>query len=806
MYQLFISSIFLLFTFQCFAQTGLESSPQKMGNAINLDNCSISSPELTFDGQSLFVTVKGHRQNVGYDDLEDIWCSMQKERNWTHPINLGAPVNKRLQDKMMGLSTDGETLYLMNELGQLMVTQKYGRFWSKPKALDIPGVPSIGIAKDYHISASGTTILMAIESNLDNQSDLFVSFITSTGKWSIPKPLGTMINSAKDEISVFLSFDEQSIYFSSNGWGGEGGFDLFKSQRLDGTWENWSTPKNLGTGINSTKDEVNCTFSAKAENIVIEVKEKNDFSSLYIADLPTDLQPNPVVVLKGKITNAFATEERELQVQSLETFSKRLTVSASQDGTFKCVVPFGEALEVYAQTEGYFSQSTHFDLSDRQLEEIDYDYSNATADLNLSEAYNQRELDITRLRERLEKIDTKLEAFGKLRFSFEQQALKERRAKAKEGATFYQTDTELEALKNRYDNFLQRTSSENNLTEAFAFEDPYHFLQDTIIPKGRKTESEEDKELAKMRQRYKNYYVKKKGYLPKEDKEEEGLMWEDGLSPNQSRDVRVKSGELANTPSVEALQLPHTYAAENKPIQIDTLSDSEPLKSMLASGFQKKQEKQTKENWQNQFRPSFQDKQPIAEQGTNLENQIDIQSIRKEEKKVKQELEVKVLQQINEEQNAGYQNDRVLLAANQSMEKQKNTPTYQEVEKEITLIPIQIGQTIQLNNIFFQANSAILKSTSFQELERVLAFLHSNPKVVVELAAHTNGDLSHTFAMQLSNKRAKTIQDYLLSNGISMEQILAQGYGKMMPLVEENTPKDKRRNQRIEMKIIELND
>jgi outer membrane protein OmpA-like peptidoglycan-associated protein len=128
------------------------------------------------------------------------------------------------------------------------------------------------------------------------------------------------------------------------------------------------------------------------------------------------------------------------------------------------------------------------------------------------------------------------------------------------------------------------------------------------------------------------------------------------------------------------------------------------------------------------------------------------------------------------------------------------------MEKEITLIPIQIGQTIQLNNIFFQLNSAILKPTSFQELERVLAFLNSHPKIVVELAAHTNGDLSHTFAMQLSNKRAKTVQDYLLGNGISEEQIIAQGYGKMMPLVEENTSKDKRKNQRIEMKIIELND
>lgn len=805
MYQLLKLNIFLLFSFQCFAQTGQESRAQKMGSAINLANCSISSPELTFDGQSILITVQGHRQNVGYKDLEDIWCSTQKENSWTHPINLGAPVNNRLQDKIVGLSTDGKKLYLMNELGELMVTQKERRFWSKPEIINIPEISSIGVAKDYHIGVSETTILMAIESNLDNQSDLFVSFITSSGKWSIPKPLGTMINSAKDEISVFLSFDEQTIYFASNGFKGEGGFDLFKSQRLDGTWENWSKPKNLGTGINSAKDEVSCTFSAKAEEIIFEVKEENDFSSLYTADLPTDLQPNPVVVLKGKITNSSVVDESELQVQSLETFNKRLTISADQYGTFKCVVPFGESIGVYAQTKGYFSQSTHLELSNRILEELDYDYSNTTADLNLSETYNQREVDIAQLRERLEKIDTKLEAFGELRSSYEQKAIQERRIKAKEGATFYQTDAELEALKNRYDNFVQNTDLEKDLTESFASGDSYVFLQDTIIPNVKKKKLKQDKELARMRQRYKDYYVKKKGHLPIEDKEVEGLMWEDGLSPNQPKGLRSKSGEQANISPVKALQLPDSYAAEKTRIPIDT-TDSEPLKSMLAEGFQKKQRKEKEENWQNQFQLKSQRAQRISEQGANLQNEASIQSIRNQEEQLKQELEAKVRQQINEEQKAGYQDDNRSILSNDLIGKEKNPPVYQEMEKEITLIPIQIGQTIQLNNIFFQLNSAILKPTSFQELERVLAFLNSHPKIVVELAAHTNGDLSHTFAMQLSNKRAKTVQDYLLGNGISEEQIIAQGYGKMMPLVEENTSKDKRKNQRIEMKIIELND
>lgn len=352
---------------------------------------------------------------------------------------------------------------------------------------------------------------------------------------------------------------------------------------------------------------------------------------------------------------------------------------------------------------------------------------------------------------------------------------------------------------------MQNTDLEKDLTESFASGDSYVFLQDTIIPNVKKKKLKQDKELARMRQRYKDYYVKKKGHLPIEDKEVEGLMWEDGLSPNQPKGLRSKSGEQANISPVKALQLPDSYAAEKTRIPIDT-TDSEPLKSMLAEGFQKKQRKEKEENWQNQFQLKSQRAQRISEQGANLQNEASIQSIRNQEEQLKQELEAKVRQQINEEQKAGYQDDNRSILSNDLIGKEKNPPVYQEMEKEITLIPIQIGQTIQLNNIFFQLNSAILKPTSFQELERVLAFLNSHPKIVVELAAHTNGDLSHTFAMQLSNKRAKTVQDYLLGNGISEEQIIAQGYGKMMPLVEENTSKDKRKNQRIEMKIIELND
>jgi len=75
------------------------------------------------------------------------------------------------------------------------------------------------------------------------------------GSWQIPVNLGAAVNTAGDEDSPWLGLDGKTLYFSSNGYPGLGDADLFKAVKLQSGWQGWSLPENLGPGINTPARE-----------------------------------------------------------------------------------------------------------------------------------------------------------------------------------------------------------------------------------------------------------------------------------------------------------------------------------------------------------------------------------------------------------------------------------------------------------------------------------------------------------------------------------------------------------------------
>jgi outer membrane protein OmpA-like peptidoglycan-associated protein len=97
-----------------------------------------------------------------------------------------------------------------------------------------------------------TYILISCEcTGTKGQEDLYVSKRETDGSWGEPIHLGGNINTSGYEISPYLSEDTYSLFFSTDGLGGEGDADVFVSFRLDETWTNWSKPMNMGNKINS---------------------------------------------------------------------------------------------------------------------------------------------------------------------------------------------------------------------------------------------------------------------------------------------------------------------------------------------------------------------------------------------------------------------------------------------------------------------------------------------------------------------------------------------------------------------------
>lgn len=127
---------------------------------------------------------------------------------------------------------------------------------------------------------------------------------------------------------------------------------------------------------------------------------------------------------------------------------------------------------------------------------------------------------------------------------------------------------------------------------------------------------------------------------------------------------------------------------------------------------------------------------------------------------------------------------------------------YKEIHKDLYLAPIEIGQVVRLNNVFFDFDKWDLRSESFIELNRVVDLMNENPTIEIEMSAHTDSKGSDDYNYKLSDERARSVREYILSKGIAPSRIISQGYGETKPVVENDTDDNRQLNRRVEFKIL----
>jgi len=136
----------------------------------------------------------------------------------------------------------------------------------------------------------------------------------------------------------------------------------------------------------------------------------------------------------------------------------------------------------------------------------------------------------------------------------------------------------------------------------------------------------------------------------------------------------------------------------------------------------------------------------------------------------------------------------------------KNVATSKDpYHKDVALKPIKIGESVVLNNIFFEFDKFDLKKESRTELGKLISFLGKNPKMKIEISGHTDNIGSKTYNQQLSEKRANAVLEYLSSNGIATDRIQSKGYGDSMPIADNATEEGRTKNRRTEFRIVSLN-
>jgi outer membrane protein OmpA-like peptidoglycan-associated protein len=120
----------------------------------------------------------------------------------------------------------------------------------------------------------------------------------------------------------------------------------------------------------------------------------------------------------------------------------------------------------------------------------------------------------------------------------------------------------------------------------------------------------------------------------------------------------------------------------------------------------------------------------------------------------------------------------------------------------VYLTPIEEGMHMVIDQIYFEQAKAVLKENSYPALDLLVNFMEEYPSISIEISGHTDNVGSEKYNLKLSDKRAKTVGDYLIKKGINKERIITKGEGLSNPIVANDTEENRAKNRRVEFLIL----
>lgn len=117
-------------------------------------------------------------------------------------------------------------------------------------------------------------------------------------------------------------------------------------------------------------------------------------------------------------------------------------------------------------------------------------------------------------------------------------------------------------------------------------------------------------------------------------------------------------------------------------------------------------------------------------------------------------------------------------------------------------IKIETPKIFTLDNVFFDTGSAVIRQSSYNELNELFEYLSLKESLIVEIAGHTDNVGNDNSNLILSQNRAESVRNWLIKKGTAPNRIIAKGYGETQPVASNNSAEGKQRNRRTEVRII----
>lgn len=244
---------------------------------------------------------------------EDIYIAYNKEGQWQKPQNMGKRINTDSHEATIGLSPDGEMLFIYRaeerSHGNIYVSYLSGDRWSSPELLEAGSI-STRKSRETHASLSADGNSIYFTSNRKGGYgglDIYIVRKLPNGLWSMPQNLGPAINTEFDEEGPYIHPDGVTLFFSSRGHHSMGGFDIFSSE-FDTETGTWMKPKNIGYPINTTDDDVFYVLTPDGKRAYYSSIKTDGYggSDLFMIDL-ADAEEKQISVVTGFIASCGET-------------------------------------------------------------------------------------------------------------------------------------------------------------------------------------------------------------------------------------------------------------------------------------------------------------------------------------------------------------------------------------------------------------------------------------------------------------------------------------------------------------------
>jgi len=360
--------------------------PVALGHTVNTEYNELR-PLISPDAHTLYFSRRNHPGNIGgVSDDDDIWYSERDSISgeWKEAKNIGKPLNNRGPNFISSVSVDddgtlvllGNAYYSKNKM-TMGVSKSYLKpdsTWTQPENLTIKNDYNYSEKANYFLGTDKKTMIMAVErKDSYGDRDLYISFQQPNGTWTVPLNMGNVINTADEEGSPFLASDGVTMFFSSKGFSGFGGFDIYLTRRLDDTWTKWSEPENLGSSFNSKEDDIFFNFTENDEyayftrgtegNTDIFKVKLPYYHRPNLAVMPAFHGPEIIIRVRGTVYDSktkFPIDASMEFVQASDKATRELTASDSSGYTI--TLPEHFKYSILCRSEGYYNASDSVSL------------------------------------------------------------------------------------------------------------------------------------------------------------------------------------------------------------------------------------------------------------------------------------------------------------------------------------------------------------------------------------------------------------------------------------------------------------